>query len=104
MARQMIDYGRDGNGNWLVAGGDFVRAECTAKHQKDLILRNTGEMKQNPTIGVGAVNYVDGTNLSQFMSAISVQYRQDGMDVQEISAGAVVDLLEANVQVDAYYK
>jgi hypothetical protein len=87
MAKSMIDYGRDADNNYLVAG-DFVRVESTAKHQKDIILNNKNDYKQNPTIGVGAFDFLNDEGMSDLIREVAKQFNQDGMDVKSVKLGA----------------
>jgi hypothetical protein len=100
MAKRMMDYGVDANNDLVIgAGGDFVRAESTGQHQKQLVICNKNDYKQNPTICVGAINYIDDDAPNDLIAAISEQFSGDGMDVQRViinSAG----IIDAN----AYYK
>jgi hypothetical protein len=100
MAKQMIDYGVDGNNDLKIgAGGDFVRVESTAQHQEQLILCGKGDYKQNPTICVDAFGYIDGEDFNDFIGEVSAQFQQDGMDVKQVA-------LQPNgvIEADAYYK
>lgn len=101
MAKRMIDYKVDEVTNDLVigAGGDFVQVESTAQHQKQLILCNTGEYKQSPTICVGAMKYMDGEGFNALINKVSSEFTRDGMDVQRVAL-----LPDGTIQADAFYK
>jgi len=78
--------------------GDFLTVESTAWHQQELILNNKGEFKENPTICVGAFDYLDDENPQDLVRAIAVEFSRDGMDV------VGVNLTVAGViQSDAFY-
>ena len=102
MAKEMLDIGLNESGvgeDLVIANGDFVTQESTAMHQRELILNNKGDYKQNPTICVGAFNYLDDENKSDLARAISIAFTKDGMDVKSVR-------LQANgtVNSDAFYK
>ena len=80
----MIDIGLDAGEDLSVVSGDFLCAESTAQHQRQLILNNKGDFKQNPTIGVGAFDYMNDENYQELMRAISIEFTRDGMDVQSV--------------------
>ena len=84
MAKEMIDIGLDAGEDLSVVSGDFLCAESTAQHQRQLILNNKGDFKQNPTIGVGAFDYMNDENYQELMRAISIEFTRDGMDVQSV--------------------
>lgn len=98
MARPMIDIGLDATEDLEIATGDFVVVESTAQHQRQLILNNKGDFKQNPTIGVGVLNYMDDENFQQLIRAISVEFARDGMDVKRVSLAK-----DGVIKSDAYY-
>jgi hypothetical protein len=102
MATEMIDIGliavSSGEDLLISSGGDFVMAENTAWHQRDLILNNKGEYKENPTIGVGAFDYLDDENIQDLIRAITVAFTVDGMQVEGINLSAA-----GVITSDAYY-
>jgi hypothetical protein len=95
----MMDIGFDTDGDLLIRGGDFVVVESTGEHQKQLILLDKGEIKDNPTVGVGAFGYIDNEELDQLPGAIAVEFARDGMDVVRVALDKA-----GNVQADALYK
>ncbi len=99
MARPMIDIGLDASDDLEIATGDFVVVESTAQHQRQLILNNKGDFKQNPTISVGVLNYMDDENFQQLIRAISVEFARDGMDVKRVALAK-----DGVVKSDAYYR
>lgn len=94
----MIDIELDATEDLAIANGDFVVVESTAQHQRQLILNNKGDFKQNPTLGVGALNYMDDENFQQLIRAISVEFARDGMDVKR-----VILAKDGIVKSEAYY-
>ena len=85
MATQMIDIGLDANEDVLIINGDFVPEEGTAQHQRQLILNNKGDFKQNPAICVGVADYMDDENFRNLTRAISIEFTRDGMDVKSVA-------------------
>ncbi len=82
----------------VTSGGDFNIMESTAWHQQELILNNKGEFKENPTICVGAFDFLNDENEQDLVRAIAVNFSQDGMDVVSVgltAAGVIVS--------DAFY-
>lgn len=67
-----------------IQNGDFVIAESTAQHQRQLLLSNKGDYKQNPTIGVGAFSYFDDEHMHDLVRAVSMEFARDGMDVRQV--------------------
>src|SRR4051794_367372 len=90
MARDMMDIGLVSD-DLAITAGDFDMIESTAEHQKEVILNNKGDFKQNPTICVGAFNYLDEDEPQNIIRAISVEFSRDGMDVNSVvlSAGII---------------
>ncbi len=98
MARQMIDIGLDDNEDLDIQNGDFTAVESTAQHQRQLILNNKGDFKQNPTVCVGAFEYFDDEHLQDLIRAVSIEFSRDGMDVQSVKISQ-----QGVLQSEAYY-
>jgi len=98
MAREMIDIGISDTEDLFIVGGDFLMTECTAHHQRQLILNNNADFKQNPTICVGAFEYLDDENYQELLRKVSLEFTKDGMDVKSVR-------LDTNglINTDAYY-
>ena len=102
MARLMNDIGLvpvDGGEDLAIVAGDFVVVESTAQHQSQLILNNKGEFKQNPSICVGAFDYLDGEGYGDLIKEISREFAGDGMDVKGVALGG-----DGVIKSDAFYK
>lgn len=84
MPRQMIDIALNDDEDLDIQNGDFAAIESTYQHQRQLILNNKGDFKQNPTIGVGAFTYFDDEHMQNLVRAVGVEFARDGMDVREI--------------------
>ena len=102
MVTQMIDIGlvsvTGGEDLAVSTAGDFLMMESTAWHQTELILNNKGEFKENPTICVGAFDYLDDENPQDLVRAIAVEFSRDGMDVVGVNLTAA-----GVIQSDAFY-
>lgn len=81
----MMDIGLSTDEDSDILLGDFTVVESTAQHQRQLILNNKGDFKQNPTVGVGAFEYFNDEGLQELIRAVSIEFTRDGMDVQRIT-------------------
>ena len=81
----MIDIALTNHADATIASGDFTSVESTAQHQKQLILNNKGDFKQNPTLCVGAFEYFDDENIQELVRAISIEFTKDGMNVRSVA-------------------
>lgn len=82
----MMDIALSGDDLVISTDGDLTVIESTREHQRQLLLNNKGDFKENPTICVGALNYLDDDGgMGRLMSEISAQFSLDGMKVQRIS-------------------
>jgi hypothetical protein len=102
MAMQMIDIGLKsvaGGEDLAIVAGDFSMVESTAMHQQQLILNNKGDFKQNPTICIGAFDYLDDENFQNLIRTISVEFTKDGMDVKSVGLTS-----NGTVKSDAFYQ
>jgi len=80
-----------------IVGGDFVIAESTEQHQKQLLISDKGSWKENPSIGVGYMNYIDAENgVTDLAAAIKTEYTRDGMEVSSVT-------VNNNIKVEADY-
>ena len=98
MATKMMDIGLDTNDDVLIVANDFAIVESTGQHQRQLILNNNGDFKQNPTICVGVLDYVDDEDFQNLIRAISIEFAKDGMDVKSITLTTA-----GIINSDAYY-
>ena len=95
----MMDIGLDEGDDLSIQQGDFAVWESTRQHQRQLILNNKGEFKQNPTIGAGVFAYFDDEQMNELVRAISIEFSRDGMDVQQVSLTST-----GMIESEAYYK
>ena len=99
MPKQMFDIGLDSSEDLAIKNNDFVTTESTAQHQQQLILNNKGDFKQNPTVCVGAFNFLDDENYNELIRAISIEFSKDGMDVKSIKLNR-----DGYIISDAFYR
>lgn len=85
MAKEMIDYNSGADNDLLIANGDLVRAECTYLHQRRLLLNGKGEYSATPTVNVDVDRYIDNEDKGAVKRAITQEFQQDGMVVQDLS-------------------
>lgn len=85
MLRQLLDIALDDIEDLAIIGGDFVAGESTAQHQRQLILNNKGDFKQNPTICVGAATFIDDEGAQNLVRNISIEFLKDGMEVKDMT-------------------
>ena len=97
MAKRMIDIELSDSYDLATPSGDFNVVESTAQHQRQLLLNNKGDFKQNPTICVGTVEYFDDEHLQELTRAISVEFTRDGMEVKSIKVN------NGTIVSDAFY-
>ncbi len=95
----MMDICLDDSEDVTIQHDDFVIDESTAQHQRQLILNNKGDFKQNPTIGVGVFEYYDDEHMRDLIRAVSIEFSRDGMDVQSIRLDA-----DGVLKSNAFYK
>lgn len=96
--RKMIDISLDANEDVSISNGDFLSEESTQQHQRQLILNEPGEFKENPTACVGAFTYLLNDNMTDLPSAIRRQFAQDGMEVTYIRLAD-----NGKIDTDGYY-
>lgn len=97
--RQQIDISLDFTTDDLVfANGDFVAAESTLIHQKNLLQHGKGQYKDFPLTGVGAEEYLNDEDPNDFLQEVHRQFSKDGMRVKSVK------MVTGKLQVDAEYK
>lgn len=99
MAKRMIDIGLDDNEDLDISSTDFMLVESTPQHQRQLVLNNKGDFKQNPLVCVGAFDYLDDENFQALIRGISIEFNKDGMDVISINVAA-----NGVINSNAFYK
>ncbi len=95
----MNDIGLDENEDLEITGGDFDMRDNTAQHQRQLLLNNKGDFKENPTTCVGAFGYLDEENFRGLIRAVNIEFSRDGMEVNDVAL-----LPDGTVSSDAVYQ
>lgn len=96
--KQQIDIAL-ANDDTDIVNGDFYMTESTREHQRQLLLNEKGDFKENPSVCVGAFSYLMNDNMQELAAEASRQFARDGMD------GITSKLLpNGQIQVDGYYK
>lgn len=85
MAQLMYDFTLEDNEDIDLSTGDFSLRESTPQHQRQLLLNNKGDFKENPTVCVAALSYIDDENFSGLMRAVNIEFSRDGMEVRDLS-------------------
>jgi hypothetical protein len=98
MAKQMTDIGLDDSEELTIISGDFIVAESTAQHQQQLLLNTKGDFKENPTVCVGALGYMDDEHFQGLIRAVNIEFTRDGMEVAEVTISP-----EGVIKSDAVY-
>jgi len=88
MAKMMMDIALTEGEDLDLSSGDFGVIESTHQHQRQLLLNNKGDFKQNPTVGVGLFSYFDDEQFQNLIRAVSMEFSRDGMNVTSIRMGA----------------
>ena len=104
MAREMRDIGLTGGQVLTIAGGDFVIVESTGEHQRQLLVNNKNDFKQNPTICVGLLGYVDDEGPDNIMRATTQQFMGVGMEVVNLVPSGSDVMGVDKIFVNAFYK
>ena len=99
MAKRKMDIGLGNHRRLVIVNGDFVIVESTGEHQVQLLLNGKGDFKDNPTIGVGVLDYINDEDIKDLPGVVSQQYTQDGMEVKSVTM-SVTGIINS----DAYYK
>jgi hypothetical protein len=99
MAREMKDFSLDEGDDISIDSGDLVIAESTAEHQRQLLLNNKGDFKENPTVCAGVFNYLNDENFDGMIRAINVEFCRDGLIVSDIKLNK-----DGSVETNAVYK
>lgn len=69
----------------IIVNNDLQYAESDDQHIEDTISANVGSWKENPTDGVGIINYLKGVNIQQKLAKlIKLNLKSDGYDSNPI--------------------
>lgn len=93
------DYKQFPDGDLDFLAGDLIIGESTQQHQRDLILADKGHVRRSPGMGVGAVNFLQENDGSNYLRAVRMNFTADGMKVKKVG----LDNL-GNTVIDAEYE
>lgn len=94
----MNDFLLDTNLELTVANGDFVTGISDQQQQNLLLMIGKGELKENPSVGVGIYKFLESEDKAGLLREISIQFSADGMNVKSVGLNNV-----GNIVVDAPY-
>lgn len=100
MAREVYDIGLNNDYELLYRGGDFDIVESTERHQAVLLLVEPGELKMDPTAGVGIGSHIlNDTDTVAVERDIEREFTRDGMSIQVLDVPTLL-----NVRLRAAYR
>lgn len=79
---------------------DFIYAESTEQHKRDLLITTQGAIKEFPTTGVGVVNYINDSEPINLLRAVRKELSRDGMKVYEVSMDNSELLIDAEYEIN----
>lgn len=95
----MTDFILDDTMDLALSGGDFRHGDATRQHQKLLILLSPGELRESPTVGVGALGFIlEEDGFQAINGDIKRAFENDGMTVRAINVNQA-----GRLQIDAAY-
>lgn len=80
-----MDVKHTETGDIDLLSGDILYTESTAQHQRDILLSAKGHYKENPDMGVCALDYVNDNEPENLFRAIRKEFTRDGMKVTKVS-------------------
>ncbi len=85
MARQ--DILLDDDNNFSTEDGDFVCGDSDDQHVELLCQLQPGELKENPTVGIGLNKYLkkQNTSINEIKQAIKVGLKADSYSVSDLT-------------------
>lgn len=92
--KEMMDYGLVDGTELAIKDGDFVVVESTQEHQRQLVMNGPGSYKAAPTVGVGAINYVDDESPQAFVRRVAQEFARDGMKNVKVTVNAATGVLD----------
>lgn len=92
------DFLVDDDGDLLIIGGDWAVGLSDQQNIEDIIRAFPGWWKQYPTLGVGAISFLNSGNDQEFEADIAVNLKSDGFKVNNPRASFVDGklIVEAN--------
>ena len=83
-----MDMALDDEDDIHIENGDLAVSESTATHQRQLLLNNKGDFKENPSVCAGVFNYLNDENFEGLIRAVNVEFCRDGMTVSDVELDA----------------
>lgn len=94
----MQDIKQTPDGDLDLSSGDLLLAEPTAQHQRDILIAGKGHFKESPTVGVGAVGFLNDNEPGSFLRAVRKEFSKDGMKVTQVR------ILNGQLDIEAAYE
>ena len=93
----MNDFLIDTDGELLIQNGDLVIGRSDDIHKDVLLVSDKGAFKENPEVGVGLQQFLQGESSDDLLAEIRKQFTADGITIDR--------LLDANgnFSLDAHY-
>jgi hypothetical protein len=82
-----------------IVNGDLATGDATYQHQAILLKAGPGEIKQQPTTGVGMESFMLDEDKSLLLREIRSQFTKDGMTVSKVSLAP-----NGSLTINASYK
>lgn len=95
----MKDILLDPDYDLLIKSGDIAVDEATYQHQAILLKVSPGEIKQQPTTGVGVDAFLLDEDKSLLLREIRSQFTKDGMQVSKVNIAT-----NGTLTINASYK
>jgi hypothetical protein len=95
----MTDILTDSIGDLLIENGDLVTGYSDLQHQEHLLLAQKGDFKEQPTVGVGIENFLNSSDVDEFLSEVKSEFIKDAMAVTKLD----FDEATGNLNYDANY-
>lgn len=75
------------NGDLLITNGNLTIGDSDDQNVTSILSAVKGEIKENPLLGVGLINYVNkqNNNLEQLKREVSVNLKADGYNIDRFS-------------------
>lgn len=90
---KVYDYKYDDNFDLVIENGDFVRVESTLQHQQQLLLMQKGQLREDPTVGIGITDFInEEMGIDEFRQAVAEEFEKDGMSISSMSGKSLEDI------------
>lgn len=77
------------------SSGDLLAAtteRATGQHKHDILMASPGDFKEHPTLGVGAVEYIQD-DAGLFLRDVRKQMEEDGIHITEVAFSPTGELI-----------